>query len=127
MKSAVILLMVPMIIAFDATFFHGCGSSSCTFKFVMPEKVARFVDPAVLVEQVARLNYSIGVLESLEGTMGLYSDTSDFDTEVKDQANTFTQGVKSTGDLLQKAVLLTKMTNCFQSGGVSKDCGAIGS
>ncbi|VDL62599.1 unnamed protein product [Nippostrongylus brasiliensis] len=79
MKRAVILLMVPMIIAFDATFFHGCGSSSCTFKFVIPE-VARFIDPAVLVEQVARLNYSIGVLESLEGTMGLYNDTSDFDT-----------------------------------------------
>lgn len=137
------LLVVPFILAFKSQFKYGCGSTTCTFQFVIPEEIARFVDPTVLVGQLTNLNYSIGVLQNLEQSMSQYEDTGDFNKifevdysntdalvgdvagDVSAQNVTFSSAMASSAALLQQAKLLTSKTNCFQAGNISEFCGSL--
>nr|CDJ91836.1 Hypothetical protein CBG03045 [Haemonchus contortus] len=143
MKAALLFLVVSAIFAFDSRFEYGCGQTSCTFKFIVPENIARFVDPGVLVSQVNSLNYSIGVLQSLEESTAQFTDTTGFNEKftseydktqgivtpvtdaVTNQKSNFSTAADESSSLLQQAKLLTDMTNCFQSGGISEHCGNL--
>ncbi|XGW10438.1 hypothetical protein V3C99_012155, partial [Haemonchus contortus] len=138
---ALLFFVVPAIFAFDSWFKYGCGQTSCTFKFIVPENISRFVDPGVLVSQVNSLNYSIGVLERLEETTDQFKDTTDFNEKftseydktqgivtpvtdaVTNENATFSTLAEESSSLRLQAELLTSMTNCFQTGGISKVCG----
>ncbi|KAK5969772.1 hypothetical protein GCK32_006817 [Trichostrongylus colubriformis] len=108
----------------------------------MPETIARFVDPAVLVAQMNSLNYSIGVLEKLETTM-VQLNTTDFNDafttqynitvdvvtpvidDINEQQSNFSSALASSSSLHEQAALLTNKTDCFQAGLISSYCGNL--
>ncbi|EYB89489.1 hypothetical protein Y032_0231g3006 [Ancylostoma ceylanicum] len=142
MKKLILLFIVPAIFAFKAQFKYGCGSESCTYKFVIPEVVAHYVNPKVLKEEVEDLQDSIKVLKKLQEEMP-EANTKAFDeafekkhndaaeavlkaTETVDgQKDSFANAVAKTAEAKKIALCLAGKTNCFESGKYSDDCGKV--
>ncbi|VDO30924.1 unnamed protein product, partial [Haemonchus placei] len=55
-------------------------------------------------------------------TQGIVTPVTD---AVTNQEPNFSTAAGKSSSLRQQAELLTKMTNCFQTGGISEDCGKL--
>ncbi|CAD6192293.1 unnamed protein product [Caenorhabditis auriculariae] len=78
MKKAVwILAFVVAVSAFDSQLNYGCNSKKCTFQFVLPEEVARYVDPAVLTTQLSQITRNLNTLTNTVGALGNVSSNAD--------------------------------------------------
>ncbi|RCN32050.1 hypothetical protein ANCCAN_22154 [Ancylostoma caninum] len=143
MKKLILLFIVPAIFAFKAKFQYGCGSESCTYKFIIPEVVAHYVDPKVLKEEVGKLQESIEILKRLQTDMPGQVDTAAFDQAFTKKHKAAAEAVEKVTEVANKekdefvnalnksvkaktlAECLAKQAECFESEKYSDDCGKL--
>ncbi|KAL6735934.1 hypothetical protein Aduo_006333 [Ancylostoma duodenale] len=142
MKKLILLFIVPAIFAFKAQFQYGCGSEACTYKFIIPEIIAHYVDPKVLKEEVDKLQVSIEILKKLQESMP-DADTTEFNKAFKEKHDAATEAVekvskeaneqkdkfenvlKTSAKAKTLAECLAKQTDCFKSEKYSDECGKV--
>ncbi|VDO12970.1 unnamed protein product [Haemonchus placei] len=90
MKAALLFFVVSAIFAFDSRFEYGCGQTSCTFKFIVPEVSVSSVvqyQSNILLKPSSALFLNKIVMHNPEALHNLLdlSDFRDFDSDFRSQ------------------------------------------